>query len=66
MNTEDLAATVNAARLRIARVKCLIAAGQASYDDLAEAGRAFCAAFDTYHRAKFGKPKRLDYRAVIR
>jgi hypothetical protein len=40
--------------------------GQASYEDMAEAARAFCAAFDRYHRAKFGKGKRLDYRYVLR
>lgn len=63
---ETLAATCKTARFALDRVKARYYAKAATYDEMAEAGKAFCAAFDAYHRARYGKPKRLDYRAIIR
>lgn len=63
---DALAAAVRTQKAAVDRAKREYYAGLISYDELAAVGRAFCAAFDRYHRAKYGKGKRLDYRAVIR
>ena len=64
--TAKLAGEARAAREKMEAVRRRYHAKIASYDELAEAGKAFCAAFDAYHLARFGKRKRLDFRAVIR
>ena len=66
MNVETLAAETRRKRESMEAARRQHLAGALSYDELAEVASAFCTAFDAYHRAKFGKPKRLDYRAVIR
>ena len=66
MTVETLAAETRRKREAMEAAKRQHMAGSITYDDLATAARAFCAAFDAYHRAKFGKPKRLDFRACIR
>lgn len=65
-SVDDLAAECRARRERMEILRASHRVGQCSYDDLATAARAFCAAFEAYHKAKFGKVKRLDFRAVIR
>jgi hypothetical protein len=64
--TEALAADTRAKKHAMERAKAEHAHGLITYEELARVAQAFCAAFDTYHRARFGKPKRLDYRAVLR
>lgn len=61
-----LAATTRQKREAMEAARRQHQAGALSYDDLAVVARAFCDAFCVYHLARFGKPKRLDYRAVIR
>lgn len=65
---DELAAAVRTARMKVERTKALKGIGEATYDELADAGKAFAAAWYAYQVAKVGKAraKRLDYRAVIR
>ena len=65
-SVESLAEECRAKRERLELLKASHRVGQTSYEALTAAAREFCAAFDRYHRAKHGKPKRLDYRYVIR
>ena len=64
--TEELAATCRTKRERMEIARARHRWGELTYDELAVVAQDFCTAFDAYHRSKFGKPKRLDYRAVIR
>lgn len=63
---EECIAAVKTARHQMDRAKADYYHQGCTYDDMAAAAKAYCAAFDAYHRAKFGKPKRLDFRAVLR
>ena len=62
----SLAEDCRAKRERAEITRARLRVGQATYEEAAADARAFCAAFDAYHRARFGKPKRLDYRAFLR
>jgi hypothetical protein len=59
-------AAANEARLKMQRTQARYRAGQATYEELAASAKTFCAAFDEYHLAKFGRRKKPDWRAVIR
>lgn len=63
---EQLIAETNSTRERMRRLQANYRVGQASYEDVAQAAQQFVKAFDAYHKAKFGKGKKLDWRAVIR
>jgi hypothetical protein len=63
---EELIAATNAAREKMRRTQARYRVGQATYEEMASDAQAFCKAFDLYHRAKFGKGKKIDWRAVIR
>ena len=63
---DELAADCRAKRERAELVRTRLRLGEATYEQAATAARDFCAAFDRYHRARFGKPKQLDYRAFLR
>jgi hypothetical protein len=66
MDIEALAQQVKSRRVTMEHAKAEYHLGLASYDEMARAAQDFCAAFSAYHLAKFGKPKRLDFRAVLR
>jgi hypothetical protein len=63
---EELIARTNTTRETMRRLQAHYQIGQATYEEMVAAAQAFCAAFDAYHKAKFGKGKKLDWRAVIR
>jgi hypothetical protein len=69
MDSDEVAAMAEAVKQKKAameRAKRLYMAGHGTFAELETAAKAFCAAFGEYHLAKYGKPKRLDWRAVIR
>lgn len=63
---EALAATTRRRRESLEAAKRQYQAGALTYDDLAQVATAFCDAFYAYQVARYGKARRLDYRAVIR
>jgi hypothetical protein len=63
---EALIARTNETRERMRRLQVRHAEGLCSYEEMVDAAKAFCGAFDAYHKAKYGKGKKLDWRAVIR
>jgi hypothetical protein len=69
MTTEQLERMASEARELLAQTKLLQLKhrhGDATYDEMANAAKAYARAFDLYHRAKYGKPKKIDYRALLR
>jgi hypothetical protein len=63
---EALIARTNETRERMRRLQVRYREGLAPYEEMVEAAKTFCCAFDAYHKAKFGKGKKLDWRAIIR
>jgi phosphoribosylanthranilate isomerase len=63
---EALIAKTNELREKMRALQVRYHNGEASYEEMTRAAKAFCMAFDAYHKAKFGKGKKLDWRAVIR
>ena len=65
---EHFASAAREAKSRVERLKFLHARGETSYDELAQAGKEFSAAFYDYQKAKFPKQKarRISYMSVIR
>lgn len=66
MTTEQLAEITNRLREKMRILQTRYRLGEVTYEEMVEAAKAFCAAFDLYHKAKHGKSKKLDWRAVIR
>jgi hypothetical protein len=66
MTTEQLAETTNRLREKMRLLQTRYRLGEATYEEMVDAAKAFCKSFDEYHKAKHGKGKKLDWRAVIR
>lgn len=63
---EELAGETNRLREKMRILQARYRLREATYEEMVAAAQAFCAAFDAYHKAKHGKGKKLDWRAVIR
>jgi hypothetical protein len=63
---EALAVETKQKKATMERAKRLFHCGEGTYEEMETAAKAFCAAFSAYHLAKYGKPKKLDWRAVVR
>lgn len=66
MTVEELAEQTNRLRHRTRVMQQRHQLGEATYDEMVAIAKEFCRSFDEYHKAKFGKGKRLDYRAILR
>ncbi len=64
--TALLAAETKALKTKMETAKRRYYAKAATYDEMADAAKAFARAFEAYHLARFGKRKRLDFRALLR
>lgn len=64
--TETLAAEAKTKREAAEAAKRQHTAGSLPYEDYRQAVQAFASAFDLYHRAKYGKPKRLSLSYLMR
>lgn len=63
---EGLAQRARELKDQVERAKARFRMGAATYDEMAEAAKAYSRAFEQYHKAKYGKSKRIDYRALLR
>lgn len=66
MSIDELAERTRVLKLRARNMQSRYQMGAVTYEEMAEAAKEFCKAFDDYHKAKFGKSKKLDYRAFLR
>ena len=66
MTTEQLIDETNRRRHAMECQKARYRMGEGSYEALAAAAKAFAEVFEVYHLSRFGKRKRIDWRAVIR